>query len=78
MKIGESHGNVLGKDGSNGGENNDGVDNGIEDIYINDRQQLTLSPNLFERIFFRDKHHEEMAFLIIFIAGSKGQDYDKA
>ena len=47
LKIGESHCDMLGKDGSNGEDNNDGVDNRILDKYKNDRQQLMWSPKLF-------------------------------
>ena len=68
---------TIGKDGSNGEENNNGVDNGIGDNHKHDRQQLTLSPNLFERNLCRDKGHEGMASWIIFIVGSKGQNCDK-
>ena len=60
LKIGESHGGVLRRDGSNGEGNNDGVDNEIGDKYKHDRQQLTLSPMLFERNLCQDKLHEGM------------------
>ena len=67
LKIGERQGEVFGKDGGNGGENNDGVGNGIGDTYKHDRQQLTLSPNLFEKNSCWDKCHEGIASWITWI-----------
>ena len=60
LKIGKSDGDMLGKDGSNGKENNDRVDNRIGDKYKHDRQQLMLSPKLFDRNLCRDKRHKRI------------------
>ena len=61
LKIGKRQGKCLGKDGGNGGENNDGVGNGIGDIYNHNRQQLTLVPNSVKIIVCLDKCHEGIA-----------------
>ena len=78
LKTGESHGNLLEKDGSNGEEKNDRINNGIGDKYKHGRQQLTLSPRLFERNLYQDERHEGITSCIVFITGSKGQDCDKS
>ena len=78
MKIGKSQEKLFVKDEGNGGENNNGVGDGIGDIYKHDQQQLTLSPNLFEINSCWDKRHEEIASWITWIAGSKIQDVDKS
>ena len=78
MKIGEIHDGVLGKDGNDGGENNDGVESGIGDKYKHNRRQLMLSPKLLERNSCLDKRHEGMASWINFITGSKGHDRNRS
>ena len=52
LKTGNSQGKVLGKIGSGGGKNNELVGNGVEDKYKQDRQPLTLTPNLCKRNLF--------------------------
>lgn len=78
LKIWESQGIVFGKDGGNRGENNDGVGNGIGDIYKYDRQQLTMAPNSVEINVYWYKRHEGIASWITGIVWSKGQDVDKS
>ena len=71
MNIGEIYDGVLGKDGNDGGENNDGVESGIRENYKHDRRQLMLSPKLLERNSCRDNRHEGMASWVNFIKESK-------
>ena len=78
LKIGKIQVEVLRKDGGNGGVNNDGVGNGIGDIYKHDRQQLTISSNVFEINPYWDKRQERIVFWITWITGTKGQDVDKS
>ena len=74
----ERHDDVLGKDGNDGGENNDGVESGVGDKYKHDRRQLMLSPKLLEKNSCIDKRHEGMASWINFITGSKGHDCNRS
>ena len=45
LKAGDIQDKVLGKIGSDGGENNEFVGNGVEDRYKQDLRLLTLAPN---------------------------------
>ena len=45
LNAGDTQDKVLGKIGSDGGENNEFVGNGVEDRYKQDLRLLTLAPN---------------------------------
>ena len=61
LKTGDFQDKVLGKIGSDGGENNELVGNGVEDRYKQDRRLLTLAPNCCERNSWVDMCHHGTA-----------------
>ena len=72
LKTGYIQDKLLGKIGSDGGENNELVGNGVEDRYKQDRRLLILAPNWCKRNSWIDMCHNDSASWIAVANEAKG------